>query len=432
MMLRVAILVITGFISVLGSDASQEFRLPNGLRVFLSENHERPLVRLELRTAWDPLEEPPGKAGLGGCLAELLKSRGAGSLESGSFQRFLEERYLRFSFSMQPRSFCWSVLSDSQGQDDAFESLAIAATRPALESTAMEARRQIHIKEFKERTPRMRAEDQFLRRVGDPSRGLLPDEGSINRIEFQDLVLLSHRVLRPENSVLVIQGDLNLPQAKQLTMLHLGAWGPSRQEALVPTHEPPSSRSPSTRTWVVRDASMAPRIRVGASSPIGAPLPESSLAICTWLVRRELSSALPTPLVKAEFKTFPCGAWVLETVASSGKSVSEAMGAVQQLLARLRGKAIGTNELGAARLAWNAERKSRVLHPQQEAASLADRALRFGNLDEGADRLKAEDVQTILQQVFSAEVCAYHVVGGAPQDDAWLVKAGLGPVETIN
>ena len=420
----------TGILAVSGAASVQEFRLPNGLRVLLSENHERPLVRLELRTAWDPAEEPPGKEGLGGFLAELLKTSRAGPLNREAFQLFLEDRALRFSFSMQSRSFAWSVLADSQGQDGAFESLAMAATRPDFDGIALEARRQSYIQAFKERTPRVRAEDRFRRRIGDPSRSMLPEEGSLNRIELQDLVLLSRRVLRPEKSVLVIQGDMNLPQAKQLAMLHLGAWGPSSQERVSPARGQLPEQPPPTRTWVIREAGRAVQIRLGGSLPADKTMPASTLAICTWLAERELASSLPVPLVKAKIHSYPDGAWMIEV--DSEKSVPEAMAAVEKLLTRLRGKGGDAGEWIAARKAWNAERKNRALHPQQEAASLADRALRSGGLTEGVDSLKAEDIQTALRQLFSAGACSYFIMGGFPQDVDWLTKAGLGPVELVN
>jgi predicted Zn-dependent peptidase len=236
--------------------------------------------------------------------------------------------------------------------------------------------------------------------------------------------------LRPEKSVLVIQGDMNLPQAKQLAMLHLGAWGPGSQEPVAPIHEKLPDPPPPTRTWVIRQAGKTIQIRLGVSLPADKPKPASTLAICTWLAKRELAANLPPPLVKAEFHIFPGGAWMIETV--SDKSVAEAVEAVGKLLTRLRGKGQEAGALAAARRAWNAERKNRVLHPQQEAAALADRALRGGGLEESVDNLKDEDLQAALEQLFSAEACSYFIVGVDPQDPVWLVKAGLGPVETLN
>jgi predicted Zn-dependent peptidase len=426
MMLR--FLFLTGCLALSAADSLQGFPLPNGLRVLLIENHDRPLVRLELRTAWDPAEEPPGKAGLGGFLAAVLKASTPRDREA--FQQFLEDRALRFSFTMQPRSFAWSVLSDSQGQDGAFESLAMGATRREFDGLTVETQRQSYRQAFKERTPRVRAEDQFRRRVGDPSRSLQPEEESLDRIEFQDLLSLSRRVLRPEKSVLVIQGDMNLPQAKQLAMLHLGAWGPGTQAALSPMALP--EQPPPTRTWMIREAGRGIEIKVGAALPPAQPLSASILAIYAGLVKRELASGLPPALAKAEFHPFPDGAWMLTAVAAPEKSVSEAMEAVQLLLTRLRGKGIDSGDLAAARMTWNTEMRTRVLHPQQEADALAERALRLDGLAESVDQLRAEDLQAALRRLFSTEASSYFIVGAVPQDAIWLVKAGFGPVATIN
>lgn len=273
----------------------------------------------------------------------------------------------------------------------------------------------------------MRAEARFQRRIGDPSGSLLPDEGSLARIGFQDLLLMARRVLRPERSVLVIQGDVNLSQAKQLTMLHLGAWGPGSQEP-VPTA--PAEQAPPIRTWMIRGAETPVRIKFGAAFVAEKPVPLSTMAICSWLVRRELAFSLPPPMMKAELRTFPAAGWMIETV--SGKSVPEAMEAVQKLLLRLREKRFDAAEMNAARAAWNVERTNQVLHPQQEAASLADQALSSGGLYERVDNLRAEDVQAVFGQLFSAEACSYFVVGAVSQDAAWLAKAGLDPVETVN
>lgn len=430
MNLRALTLAVASCVALAGAEAVQEFRLPNGLRILLVENHERPLVRLELRTAWDASEEPRGKEGVGGYLGDMLRISGAGLLKRDAFQRFIEDRALGFTFAMTPRAFAWSVLSDSQGQDDAFESLAMAATRPNLDGPVAEARRQGYIKVFKARTPRDRAEALFLRRIGGPSSLTLPEEGSLNRIEYQDLVQLSRRVLRPEKSVLVIYGDINPPQAKQLSMLHLGAWGPGPEKALSPAGETIPDPPPPTRTWVVPETGRTLEIRVGASTGASVLLPRTALRACAWLAKRELRSVLPPLFEQADCQISPEGAWLIKVVASPGRSAPEALDAIQKLLRRLQGEAFGTTDLAAARSIWNAERGNRGLHPQEEAAFLADRALRSTRLGE-EEEFSAERLQAALRQLFSAEAYSCFIQGEVPQDDAWLVKAGLGPVETV-
>lgn len=416
--------MLAGCVSVFGGEAVQEFRLPNGLRVLLAENHERPLVRLEFRTAWQPSREPEG---LGEFLGELLKTSGAGPLSRDAFQGFLEGRALRLSFAVLPRSFAWSILSDSQSQDGAFEALTMAATRPDLDGAAMEARRHSLLQAFREQSPRIRAEDRFLRRIGDPSRSLIPEEGSLHRVEFQALLQLARRILRPENAVLVIQGDMNLSQARQLSMLHLGAWARGSQ---VPVAGRPPAPTPPTRTWLIREAGTAIQIKAGSPGLGDPPLPTPALAICAWLVQREIASGLPSPLKQSTFQALTGGGWKLEV--AGGTSLPEAMDAVQTVFRHLREIRLGTEDLAAARQAWLAENHSRVLHPQQEAASLAERALGSGRIEEDVDHLTAEGLQVAISQMLAAGAISYFVAGGVPQDAAWLVKAGLGPVETVN
>ena len=77
-----ALVLVVPDASRLAPRLSRNSASPMGCRSCLAENHERPLVRLELRTAWNPSEEPPGKAGLGGFLADLLETRSGCSRSS--------------------------------------------------------------------------------------------------------------------------------------------------------------------------------------------------------------------------------------------------------------------------------------------------------------------------------------------------------------
>lgn len=428
---RALCLAVAGWVSLAGAEAAQEFRLPNGLQVLLVESHERPLVRLELRTTWNAAEEPRGKEGMGGFLGDMLRTCGAGLLNRDAFQRFLENRALKFAFSMTPRAFAWSVLADSQGQDDAFESLALAATRPSFDGPAVEARRRIYLKTLKDQTPRSRAEARFLGRIGDPSQPRIPDVDPLNRIEFQDLLQLSRRVLRPERSVLVIYGDMNLSQAKQLSMLHLGAWGPGPEKALAPAREPIPAQSIPTRTWVVVDGGGTLQVRVGAPMPAGRGLSGAMLAACTWWADRIVRSRLPFPLAQADLRISPEGAWLVKATAPPGSSASETLEAVRQLVRRLGGEAAGPADLEPARQAWNAARENRGLHPEQEAASLADQALATAGTGQEEGGFSGAGLQAALRRLFSGETCLYFIQGPVPRDPDWLAKAGLGPVETL-
>ena len=424
---RFLMLALSGCLSLAGADAPREFRLPNGLRVLLLENHERPLVRLELRALCEPSEEPPGKEGACAFLARMLGICGVGQLKREGFQRFIEDRGLRYSFTREPRAFAWSILSDSQSQDSAFEGLSLAATRPVLDGPETEAQRQACFRVLKESSPRARAEAAFLQRVEDPSASLVPDAANLNRIEFEDLVRLSRRILRPERAVLVIVGDMNPAQARQMATLHLGTWGPAPEERLAPARTSLPSRPIPTRTWAVQEGRGPVRIRVGAPTPASGAPSAAGLGMCAWLAKRELEDRLPAALAEATFRISVDGTWQIAATASPGTTTPGAMEAVQRLLGRLRERGADASMLAAARAAWLAEQRSLALHPRRQADALAEQALRPPRPEGGE-----EDLQSITRRLFAAEACFYFVTGPLPQDAGWLEKAELGPVEVIN
>ena len=67
----------------------QSFVLPNGLRVVHLEDHEHPLVRVQLRFQLRPSDTPPGQQGLSALALELLHHSPAGDLKPEAFDRSL-------------------------------------------------------------------------------------------------------------------------------------------------------------------------------------------------------------------------------------------------------------------------------------------------------------------------------------------------------
>lgn len=431
MNVKVLVPVLLLSLSAKGAPAIQDFRLPNGLRVLLAENHERPLVRLEMRTAWEPTEEPLGKEGITGFLAQVLDASGVGPYSREGFHRFLEERALRFSFSMEPRHLAWSVFSDSQGQDAAFQSLSLAVTRPVLDATIAGTQRERMLQELKERSPAERAEDRFRASIGDPGNVLFPSESTLGRIEISDLDTLLHRIVRPERTVLVIQGDMNLAQARQLTMLHFGAWGPRMPQLDPVTQRKGTEPLQPTRIWMVRKAGTTLEIRLGAPSPAGAPMSAFSCFACAWLAKRELTTRLAKPFEFSEFQPLANGAWMITLKTTSGTEIVDALRAVRQLVSQLRETKIEAPEWAAAREAWRMESRLRSLHPREEAAFLADQALPDSSLQDWSRELSPEETQSAMDRLFNPEGVVYFVAGAVPGDTAPLEKAGFGPVEMV-
>ncbi len=412
--------------------APQVYRLPNGLRLILAENHERPIVRLELRTALEPADMPRGKEGLEGYLFDVLSAAGAGDHSRAAFRDFLDSRALRFRRARYASSLAWSVVSDSQGQDAAFEALALAVARPRLDASQVELWRQQFIRSTKEQSSRQQAEDAFLRAIRDPGRVAMPSAVSIHRIENADLDVMLRHVVRPERSVLVVQGDLNLGQAKQLALLHLGAWGPRATPPVAPAEDKTPSVLRETRTWIVREAGVAPEILAGGCTPAQEATSTALRSVVDRLVRLEMGGMLPEGLLSADVEIKEGGSWLIRVKMREGRPATEGLQFVQDVCNRLENKQLTESAFAEARKRWQIERTARGLHPERDAEHLAELALRNASLEDPLDQLAAKDLEQLLRRMFDRRQLRYHVTGEIREDGGLFEKLGLAPVSVVD
>jgi hypothetical protein len=404
----------------------QPFRLPNGLQVLLVENHERPLVRLELRVPLDPAGEPEGKAGLSGYLFQVLRSGGAGAMERRDFLAFLENRALGYAFGVHADAFAWSVLAESQGQDGAFESLALAAAHPALDPRVAESVRRELLQGSRDESPRVRAGDRFRRSIGDPAASIQPEAEALQRMEFRDLETLARRLLRPERSVLVIWGDMNLAQARQLAALHLGTWGPEAPAPAIPAAGPTGTVPKRPAAWLIPGGANTVRVQAGGMVPQAGAWSDELRGVAAGLARQELARAFPGAAVA--FRWLSPRSWWLQVEPSSPVALPEAVTALRATLGKLGAAEPDAGALAALRQGWSIEQQVRGLHPRRMAAVLADRALQPGE----AKPLETGTLREALGRAFGGRETAYLLEGGLPEDAARLERMGLGPVELVD
>ena len=205
-----------------------EQTLPNGLRVIVIERHESPLVSAQVVIKNGGEVDPPELAGLADMTASLLtkgtKTRDAtqiaeqierlgGSLESGA----------RWDSSFATVG----VMSDKIRA--ALEILADVVRRPTFKSEEVERLRQQYL-------------DNLTLALGDPgsiarfvaSRVVFGDSEyghplsgtneSLTRIMPADIAKLHSRFYRPDNTILVIGGDISAKDAIALGTRYFGDW----------------------------------------------------------------------------------------------------------------------------------------------------------------------------------------------------------------
>lgn len=225
----------------------QAFTLPNHLQALLQSNPDRPYLGLSLEIRWPMGEEPPGREGASSLLVRVLGAGGAGPYDQVSLDRLLEERGIAYELKYGPGILRWELRCTSALQEEAFALLAHLVARPVCTGSVLEAQRARLWREHQAMGLAEWAERRFRWELLEGRPESLGSESSLSRLSLDDLSTLQRRLIRPERAVLRIHGDLNLAQARQLALLHLGVWGPQAVPPLpaAPEAKPRNSAPPA-------------------------------------------------------------------------------------------------------------------------------------------------------------------------------------------
>lgn len=345
------------------ADRRSEFLAPNGLRVILEPRYERPALRLHLLAGWEQADLPDFQAQVLR-LRSFLGRCGAGDMSRLALDRRLADQGIRLTFQGTGDTFAWSVLADSQDQEDAFELLGHVVFRPAL------------AEDLGAGGAALTAEACFRASLGFPQEGFAPGE-----LGAEERYFLHRRLVRPEHSVLVIQGDLSLPQARQLVLLNFGTWSPSQRPAM--GANPPSLTgdcpAPPEGAWA------------GSPAPGGDPKARAAhLAVAILLTRlfRDGREGV-------EFETFHPGGDagpLLFGVRRGGNPAKR----IRECLESICSRGFRDADLAYVRQAWEAERAALSLHPENKLAATARTALK-GNPGLHLAGLRLEDLNAALR-----------------------------------
>ncbi|HLO66999.1 MAG TPA: insulinase family protein [Holophaga sp.] len=392
-----------------GQSDAQVFTLPSGLRCVLLEKHDQPLVRLELATRWDPSEEPPGREGIAGLLAEVLRAGGAGPHSRAEFDRALDDLGALYAFESRRNGFTWTLAVDSRSQEPALELLAHAVFRPAFDAALADARRQALLGRAQETAPWDRGEAAFLWGLGDPATVWPPVLEGLAAVRPEDLSAFHRQVVRPEASTLVIHGDLSLQQAKELVHLHFGLWGPR-------TPREPARKGPAPaalpRLRTVLDDSLDAELWAGVdASALDRPVRE----LLGLLLEQVPPVAGPGIILGCGLK----GERILLVKAKAGAGGRD--GLVKALLGtldQLRGQGFSERDVERARVRWKARVASLPLHPRDQVHAIQE-GLTDPALARAVDQVGAKEVAEGLRRILDPAGLKFLLLGA----DAALVRA---------
>lgn len=115
----------------------QQVTSPSGLKAWLVEDHSVPVVsiRFQFKNA-GAINDPKDKQGLSQILSNTL-DEGAGEMDSKAFQAALNNHSIALSFQSSRDDFGGSIKTLSKYQNEAFDLLALALTKPRFDKDSV-------------------------------------------------------------------------------------------------------------------------------------------------------------------------------------------------------------------------------------------------------------------------------------------------------
>ena len=200
----------------------KEFKLKNGIKVLVVENHKLPRVSYSLRIDGTPIVEGD-KAGVLSILGQML-GNGTTSIEKDVFNEEID--YLGANVSIGFRSSFASSLT--KHNDRILELMADAIINPLLTIEEFDKTKEQLIESLKSDEKSI---DAIGSRVGnalsygkDHVYGEFVTEETLNKISYEDVIDFHKKYTYPNSAYIVVIGDINYKEVKKSITEKFSVW----------------------------------------------------------------------------------------------------------------------------------------------------------------------------------------------------------------
>lgn len=230
--------------------AIEKFALANGLPVWIIEQHEVPIVQVNLVVRTGSSADPAGLFGLASLTAAMINEGAGGrsALElADAFDMLGAQIGTTSSFDASGARMSVPVVRLS----DALPLLADVVMRPDFPAEELERRRKERLTQFLQARddPAAIVQAGFPRLLFGPEHrygtGAAGTEASVKAMTTEHLRTFHASHYRPDNAVLLVAGDVTAAVARPLLEQHFGGWtapGARPPPVVVPAASQPARR----------------------------------------------------------------------------------------------------------------------------------------------------------------------------------------------
>lgn len=212
--------------------------LANGLRLFLVENHELPIIKLYALVNVGSIYEPVEKLGLTDILADVMRTGGTASRSSDEVNEMLEFLASDIEVAIQPEYGTVEAWTLRKNFNTTLELFADILMNPAFEAdkVALTTTQQLDRIRRRNDDPHEIIGREFLRLVRGPRHPLarIPQPATIQAMTRADLVAFHAAYFRPDRVMLAVTGDFESTALLADLRNAFGAWAPPAEDAANP------------------------------------------------------------------------------------------------------------------------------------------------------------------------------------------------------
>ncbi len=205
-----------------------QFTLKNGLRVYLMEDHEFPLVSGTAMIRTGDRLEPATKVGLADITAEVMRSGGTLKHPADTMNQMLEQRAASVEVGMDTAVATASFNALSEDLETVFGLFGEVLRQPALPQDKLDLSKQQHKSSIARRndSPDNISGREFNKLIygADSPYARTEEYQTLNAITRNDLQSFYKQYFYPNRTILGIVGDFNPVRMRQLIEAQFGNW----------------------------------------------------------------------------------------------------------------------------------------------------------------------------------------------------------------
>jgi len=217
--------------------------LPGGIRLYLKEDHELPLVDITALVGAGDIGDPATRTGQGELFAALLRTGGAGERGPEAFDATLETLAANLSVATDSYATTCELSLRAADLEPGLGLLADLLRRPRFDSGRLELARRQAIEGVRRQDDNPQAIAQRTLKqalYGDHPLGRTPTVATLEAVRREDLVAFHDRYFTPDNLWLAITGDFRREELLGALEQVFGGWeaGPAPRQEIPPLPAP--------------------------------------------------------------------------------------------------------------------------------------------------------------------------------------------------